>query len=456
MTTPNDNLPERCDLLIRNGYVITMDADNSKHPNGAIAVRGRDIVAVGPDSELSSRFKPLRTLDARGGAVHPGYIDLHYHISGHLPSKLLDDGVASSAGAGRWIASRYERFFNALGDEEEHASAMLAGLDMLCNGFTSFTEPGTVHSTDAVADACNALGIRAWVGDPWLMDVGGEGHLNISRAPFDTKRSLSLLGGELKRNADPDSLVRGHVAIYGSGTQTDELMEAAKACADDNDVTFNSHQSMSQDDSQRNGTPAYLHWAEKGVLDSKCLFIHSNVIREPEIQPVLDSGLTIAWVPGNSFYYGQRRNFPNRIAELYHRGLNVGFGLDVNKTWVFGQNTLLAYNMAREEGQVLYPDDLLKIQTINGARALKADHLIGSIEPGKRADIVIRSLSDPWNYPVHHVERDIALYSLTRNVDTVLVDGRIVIKNGRHTMIDEEVIFQQGQKAAETLLAAGS
>ena len=128
----------------------------------------------------------------------------------------------------------------------------------------------------------------------------------------------------------------------------------------------------------------------------------------------------------------------------------------MNKTWVFGQNTLLAYNIAREEGHVLYPDDLLKIQTINGVRALKADTMIGSIEPGKRADIVIRSLSDPWNSPVHHVERDIALYSLTRNVDTVLVDGRIVIKNGRHTMIDEEVVFQEGQKAAETLLSAAN
>ena len=452
----NENAPERCDLLIRGGYVITMDADNSKHPHGAIAIRGREIVAVGPEAEVVSRFRPLRTLDARGGAVHPGYIDLHYHISGHLPSKLLEDGAASSAGAGQWIASRYQRFFNALGDEEEYASAMLAGLDMLRNGFTSFVEPGTVHSTDAVAEACNALGIRAWVGDPWLWDVGGEGHMAINRAPFDTKRSLSLLGGELRRNSDPDTLVRGHVAVYGSGTQTDELMEAGKACADENDVTFNSHQSMSEGDSERDGRHAYLHWAEKGILDSKCLFVHSNVIRDPEIQPILDSGLTIAWVPGNSFYYGVRKGIPNRIPELYHRGLNVGFGMDVNKTWVFGQNTLLAYNIAREERQVLYPDDLLKIQTINGARALKADTMVGSIEPGKKADIVIRSLSDPWNYPVHHVERDITLYSLTRNVDTVLVDGRIVIKNGRHTMIDEEVVYQRAQKAAETLLAAGS
>ena len=454
----NGNAPERCDLLIRGGYVITMDADNSKHPVGAIAIRGREIVAVGPEAEVVSRFRPLRTLDARGGAVHPGYIDLHYHVSGHLPSKLLEDGVASSAGASRWIADRYQHFFNAVGDEEEYASAMLAGLDMLRNGFTSFVEPGTVHSTDAVAEACNALGIRAWVGDPWLWDLADDSHMTLDRAPFDTRRCLSLLGGELKRNSDPDALVRGHVAIYGCGTQTVELMQAAKACADDNDVPFNSHQSMAQEDADfdanRLGKPAYARWAEMGVIDEKCMFVHNNVLRDAEIQPVLDSGMTFVWVPGNSFYYGMRKEIPNRIPELYHRGLNVGFGLDVNKTWVFGQNTLLAYNIAREEGHVLYPNDLLKIQTINGARALKADHMIGSIEPGKRADIVIRSLSDPWNFPVHHVERDITLYSLTRNVDTVLVDGRIVIKNGRHTMIDEEVVYQRAQKAAETLLAS--
>ena len=144
MPTRNNNAPERCDLLVRNGYIITMDADNSKHPDGAIAIRGRDIVAVGPEAEVTSKFKPLRTLDARGGAVHPGYIDLHYHISGHLPSKLLEDGVASSAGAGQWIASE-EAILQRPGDEKS-SQRLLAGPEC-CATASPFHEPGTVHST---------------------------------------------------------------------------------------------------------------------------------------------------------------------------------------------------------------------------------------------------------------------------------------------------------------------
>ncbi|MCH8087785.1 MAG: amidohydrolase family protein, partial [Chloroflexi bacterium] len=150
--------------------------------------------------------------------------------------------------------------------------------------------------------------------------------------------------------------------------------------------------------------------------------------------------------------YGIRKRVPNRIPELYHKGLNIGFGLDVSKTWTFGHNTLLAYNIAREEEQYLFSDDLLAIQTINGAKAMMVDDRLGSLEPGKRADLVIRSNDSPWNYPVHHIERDLTLYSLTRSVDTVIVDGRIVVKNGHHVLLDEEVIYQRAQKAAEKLL----
>ena len=137
---------------------------------------------------------------------------------------------------------------------------------------------------------------------------------------------------------------------------------------------------------------------------------------------------------------------------LYHRGVNITFGIDVCKTWTFGQNSLLAYNIAREEEQYLFPDDLLAIQTINGAKALLLGDRLGSLEPGKRADIVIRRNDLPEAVPQHHIERALMLHTLTKNVDTVIVDGRIVVKNGHHTLIDEEFVYQLGQKAADRML----
>ena len=187
-------------------------------------------------------------------------------------------------------------------------------------------------------------------------------------------------------------------------------------------------------------------------MGKNCLFVHNNVLAEEELPPIIESGMSLGWVPGNTFYFNTRKTSPNRLAQLYLKGANIAFGLDVSKTWTFGHNSLLAYQIAREEEQYLFPDDLLAIQTINGAKAIGLDHCLGSLEPGKRADVVIRSTDSPGSYPVCNVERDLMLLSLTRTVDTVLVDGRIVVKNGRHTLVDEQVVNELAQKATERIL----
>ncbi|HJN40442.1 MAG TPA: amidohydrolase family protein [Chloroflexota bacterium] len=447
---------ETCDLLIRNAYIITMDSRRATYPKGAMAIEGRTILSVGPEEEITPRYEPLRVIDAGGAAVHPGYIEVHYHAAVHLLGKLLEDSAASSEDAGSWVVERLGNLFSTIGDEEEYASASLAGLDMVRNGYTLFVDPGTTNNPDMVAAACEGLSLRVLVADPWLMDVDAPEFGIFGKSRPDRKRSLASLGSQLWRNKDPDALVRGHVAIYGMGSQSEELMHAAKACADENDVLFTMHQSMCVDDTQsdarRFGRLPYVHWAETGMLGKNCLFVHNNVIEEEELRPIAESGMSLGWVPGNTFYFNTRKTSPNRLAQLYHQGVNIAFGLDVSKTWTFGHNSLLAYQIAREEEQYLFPEDLLAIQTINGAKAVGLDHCLGSLEPGKRADLVIRSNDSPGSHPVCNVERDLMLLSLTRTVDTVIVDGRVVVKNGSHTLIDEQVVTERAQKATESIM----
>ena len=445
---------QTCDLLVRNGYAITMDADGSKHRRGEVAITGRDIVAVGPENEVASRFRPKRVLDAGGAAVHPGYIDLHYHSPNHIVSKMVIDGPAYSEDTGPWAGTAFSRLGQFAREEEMYAAALLAGLDMVRNGYTMYMEPGTAEYPDDVAAACEAVGIRASIADANLMDMKGLPHMD--GAPKDTKTCLNQLGGQLWRNKDPESLIRAHISIYGLGTQSEELMRAAKACADENNVRFNMHQSQCIDDAtidvRRFGHPAYVQWAEMGILDENCVFVHNNIMWPEEVQPVLDSGMSLVWVPGNSMWYASRPKFPNRMPELYHGGVNVTLGTDISKAWTFGQSTFMAYYIAREERKWLSADDLLAIQTINGAKAMGLEGLIGSLEPGKRADLVIRTNDNPQSYPIHHIEQDLMIYNLTKTVDTVIVDGRIVVKNGHHTLVDEQVVYDRAQKAAEYLL----
>ena len=168
---------QTCDLLVRNGYVITMDANGSKHRRGEVAITGRNIVAVGPENEVASRFRPKRVLDAGGAAVHPGYIDLHYHSSNHIVSKMVIDGPAYSEDTGPWAGAAFSRLGQFAREEEMYAAALLAGLDMVRNGYTMYMEPGTAEYPDDIAAACEAVGIRASIAPAYAVDVAAARRL---------------------------------------------------------------------------------------------------------------------------------------------------------------------------------------------------------------------------------------------------------------------------------------
>ena len=149
----------------------------------------------------------------------------------------------------------------ALQDDDEYASSALACLDLLQHGYTGFVDGGTAFSPDAVAAAARATGIRGWVADPYLWDrreLMDHVPSLISRSledrvPFDTDRALRRLGAELRRNSDPDALVRGYVALYGLGTASDELQRAAKDCANRHRVAVIQHVGYTARMTQRGG-----------------------------------------------------------------------------------------------------------------------------------------------------------------------------------------------------------
>ena len=259
MPTAPDGAPRRCDLLVTNARVLTLDDRRSVYPRGAIAVSGRNIVAVGPERDVLATHRGERTLDAHGAVVHPGLVESHYHTSLHLTRGTISDAphaVSPSGGDGGKIGL-YSAWFNALDDDDEHAAALLACVEMIRNGITCFMEPGTVFATDAVADAARAVGIRASLCDPFLWDhpEGLTMATEIDRAPATTERALDLLGGELRRNTDPDALVRGHVGLYGMGTGTDELAVEAKRRADEAGAAFTLHQNFDTEDTAYDDEP---------------------------------------------------------------------------------------------------------------------------------------------------------------------------------------------------------
>ncbi|MDA1348629.1 MAG: amidohydrolase family protein [Chloroflexi bacterium] len=455
MTARGGATPEPADVLVRNAYVVTMDAQHRVYPAGAVAVTGSTIAAVGPDREVAPAFAAARTIDAHGAVVHPGFVDNHIHLCLHNMRWASDEFGDRSVRSG-------QSYWDLCVDETEYAGSVLASLEMARNGTTCFLEAGTLMTPDVGATAVEEIGIRAVLGDPFVFDIEGTGGPVTERLPFEPQRAFAVLGTELKRNSDPDALVRGHVNLRGMASATEELLLAAKGLADENGVVFNQHHGYTEvdaaNDDRIRGRHPLVHFNEIGVLGANCTFAHMNVIRDDEVEPVIQSGMTVVWCPAASMLHGVGGTFRGRHAELYKMGANVALGSDsANWSTAFdiGDQMLLALLTARDKTQevgVLTAEDVLTMATINGARAVGLDDRIGSLEVGKRADLVVRREDLPEAQPGLDPIRSMVHSSRSKSIDTVMVDGKVIVENGHSTRVDEEEVYARSREATRRLV----
>ena len=451
---PNGAVP--CDLLVRNAVVISMDAERRVFPRGAVAVSGPSIVDVGTERDLLGRYRPARVLDAGGAPVHPGFIDAHIHIVHGTGRGVFADVVAA---AGERVS--FADWKAGVRPEDEHAATAFAGLELLKNAFTAFVEPGTVFDTDAAADAARSVGVRALLSGCYIWDQAEvldefpalRSRSLLERAPPDTERCLDQLGSELHRNRNPNDLVRGHVSAYGLGTASDELLRAAKTLAEQEGVAFHQHEgfvpSMSSADAGRLGRSRFLHLEDLGALGEGSTLVHVNVLNDQEADCLVRSGASVVWCPVAYLKLGISHSLPCRMPELHRRGVNVALGVDGTVDCSVADTAIAAQLAAMNAGDSVSVGAILEMKTIRAAKAAGIDAITGSIESGKRADLVIRSEIDPDACPGVNVPYHLALLSHAGTVDTVIVNGEIVLRHGHSTRVDEGVVYAEAKASVQ-------
>lgn len=474
--------PIRADLLVRHAYVVTVDDAGRIFADGAIAVdRGR-IIEVGDDAVVAPRYHAMRTIDARGAPVHPGFVECHLHASfqtfrGALPDQLRETDAFDT----------FESvFFNTVTDEEEYLAVLLASMEMIRNGTTCFLEAGTVLAPAEAARAAERIGIRAVISDAFIWDqpqgmaqgmmegaadpacpgcqAAAHAHPVLRRAPRTREEALARMGGELHRNSDVDALVTGHIAILGLGTASETLMMEAKERADAAGVVLNLHQSYSPADTDADrrrfgGKDPLVHLAEVGFLDRNVTFGHANHLTDAECDAILEYGPSLAWAPAASMMWGHGGSIHGRHAELWRRGANVALGSD-SANWsndfdLWRQANLAVLSARDSHGDRTYlvAEDGLQMATRAGATAVGMADRIGSIEVGKRADIVIHTLNRPEMIPTTNMIRNLFYSSRSKSVYTVIVDGKVVLDEGRLVGVDEVEALAEINKAAMAMLA---
>jgi 5-methylthioadenosine/S-adenosylhomocysteine deaminase len=251
------------------------------------------------------------------------------------------------------------------------------------------------------------------------------------------------------------------VVLFGLGSATDELALAAKRVADEHGVVYTQHQSFAPADAgadqQRFGRRALLHQHEIGLLGRNCTFSHMNDLEADEVDCVVASGMSVAWCPSAAMTIGTGATIHGSHLEMLRRGVNTSLGSDGPNSscrYDVGLQGLLTVVSAREKKKIraaMSVENVLEMATINGARAVGAQDVLGSLEVGKHADLVVRTTdlpeAQPGVDPLQHM-----LYSCgSRSVSQVFVAGKLVWRDGRPTQVEAQEVFRLAQEAARRM-----
>ncbi|HEV8144414.1 MAG TPA: amidohydrolase family protein [Methylomirabilota bacterium] len=428
-------------ILIEHAVVVSMDAERRIFRDGAVLVDGRDILEVGRNDDVRPPRTPDRVIDGRNRLVLPGFVNTHVHLSEHVNRGVMADEIPVDRYMTDWLIPLY----SAITPEEEAYSARLACLEMIRTGTTTFCEAGTLFDVGAVADAVEEIGMRAILGR-WTWDIpGARGRMRQSTEEA-LRRNDEMIAG-LKGRAE-DRLAAWPL-LLGFGTCSPSLIRGAHALAEKHGTGWGmmhlaSHPSRKTSDAMNMATLAAL-----GVLDARTKLTHVMYVNDDDIALLARRGVKVAHCPTAALKHTKGLAAHGRFPEMLARGVAVSLGGDSgNGSNHFDMLRLmhlvaLLYKDARMDTRVMPPETVLEMATIHGAAALGLDREIGSLEPGKRADLVLYDLDVPEWRPLLDPVNSLVYAATGASVRTVLIDGRPVLDEGRVTTIDEMDVYRR-------------
>jgi cytosine/adenosine deaminase-related metal-dependent hydrolase len=447
--------PIAADLLISGATLITMDDERRVITDGALAIAGSRIVAVGKREALVRTVSAKQVFDGGRFVITPGFIDGHIHITGDpLTRGFLRGGadVSPSERLQRWVIP----IFRAQTPADEALAAQCAALAMMRGGTTTFLEAGTVSHLDATMEGLTATGIRGRVGE-W---VEGRAYDPAADQAKVSAAAIAQLESEIARYPDKDGAkLAAWPVLVGHSTNSDEVWQAAKRLADAHGLRVSAHMSPRAADPEwflaRYGRRPLEHLADIGVLGPSVCLTHLADIDRAELDILAASGANAILCPHAAVTGGFGLSQIGLYPEMMAAGVNVMLGTDGVAADILGAARLMAslFRDARRDQNFMAPSVILELATLNGARALGMSDAIGSIEVGKKADFVLHDTHLAEWGPVFDPVAQLALDAPTGAVHAVWIDGVQVIDGGRATLIDEDKLLADARQAGAALIA---
>ncbi len=424
---------ENVDLLLVGGTMVTMNANYEIIPNGAVAILGDSIVAVGPAAEVTAVYTASETLDCSGQVIMPGLVNAHTHIPMTLLRGLNDDLRLDV-----WLGYLMPLEREFVTPEFVKLGSRLAAAEMIRSGVTTFAD--MYYFEEAIAEETAAIGMRALLGQTILVFPAPDA---------DTYEDALILCRRFIERWNGHPLIQPAVSPHAWYTATPELLRACADLARAYDVPIHTHigeTRLELENCQEQNHMRTVTWnAKQSILDTKLLAAHCVHIDRDEMFQLKEAGAGVAHCPTSNLKLASGIAPVSQMLEL---GLNVGVGTDGpasnNDLDMFEEARLAALlaKTATNDPTMLPARQAVEMATIGGARALHMADVTGSLEVGKRADVIVVDMKGVHNQP-HFNNHDDAVYSRliyaakSPDVAQVVCNGRFLLRDRQLTTIDE-------------------
>jgi len=431
-------------FVLEDVRIATMEPDRGI-VEGDLAVRDGDIAAIGDVPTEMKRDLPTREID--GDVVLPGFVQCHTHLCQTLLRGQADDMVLID-----WLSEYVWPYEASLTSEDLYWSARLGLAELALGGTTTILDMGTVKGTDAIGEAVEDAGLRAFIGK-CMMDRG-------ERPPSDllesTERSLEESLRLLDRwDGAADGRIRYAFAPRFAISCTEKLLRRVVDAAADHDVPIHTHASETEFENEftrehHDGRRNIEFLADIGLCDVPSVFAHGVHVDEAECRTLADSETAICHCPSSNMKLAS--GFAN-IPRYDEFGVDVSLGADGapcnNNLDAFVEMRLAALIHKPTHGPEAMPAErALRLATIDGARALDIDDEVGSIAEGKSADLVALDLaSDPATIPGGNLYSRIVYSAQKANVTDVFAGGRPIVDGGSLVELDRRVLLREARAA---------
>ncbi len=446
-------------ILVKHACIATVDGSNRILKDGALYTEDDRIGAVGRTEEvLKVASRPEFVIEGNGKAVLPGLVNTHVHLAQGLLRGLVPDTISLIEWLKDWVWPLQGNFKG----EDGVVSSQLTILEMLNSGTTSFvaTSVHTRYNPEAIAEVVLKSGIRAALGKQTMDVPGYAGHESILHPGMveDKERSLKLFMDLYRKWNGKGGRVWIWLSPRTPGACSDDLYKELAEIKKEYNTGLTMHLAEVTDDIKyfrSRGTSPAKFVEGFGLVGPKTIYVHCVWFEDEDIEIFARTSTSVSHNPSSNAKLGSGIA---PIVKMLNRGVNVALGTD-------GGPSNDSYDMIREMRlasllqKVINLDpkaiDLLKvlrIATINGAKAMGVDHMIGSLEVDKKADFIVVDMKRAGLTPTINPLSNIIYSGTGRDVKDVVIDGQFVKKDWRVLTLNDEEVLKRAEERAETLL----